>query len=555
MVHQPPPPSHVVQEGDDAFASADELAALRAWYQGLSARQAVTRYLTPSGLDGQSSRAVLTAVRKKLQAFAMRRHRKDLAKVLDHSSEKRTAHAREALAAIEAMRQLPAPSPALVDSVDLWLPGRAALALKAAGLPTLADVAAKASQRKRWWTDVPRLGVTTARELEGLLAQLPVVQRAVIPASPATTSSYQLLSGDAILPLELDGTFGTLRAPVEECTLDARNDLQAVRAWLGLHGESKNTRRAYQKEVERLLLWATQVRGKPLSSLKHEDAVAYRAFLLSSPPMSSQAWKRYTGALSPRSAGYAVLVVSAMFRWLVAQRYLKANPFAGLKVKGAKRTTDFDTSHMLRAHEWALMRIEADMLEFKHGWSPESAWRLRFILDFGLATALRASELVSATLGNIERNEGEESWLHVRGKGDKPARVHLPPLAIKALERYLAQRNLPVTTAYWHPDTPLIPPLSEDPGRLSTSRLWAILKRFFLLAAEQLESVNPALAAKLQRMTPHWMRHSHASQAAKAGVPLTVIRDNLRHADISTTSGYLNQDDEERASHLRKVFN
>lgn len=41
---------------------------------------------------------------------------------------------------------------------------------------------------------------------------------------------------------------------------------------------------------------------------------------------------------------------------------------------------------------------------------------------------LRASELVNATLGAIEV-EHEVLWLHVVGKGNRPGRVTLPPLA------------------------------------------------------------------------------------------------------------------------------
>ncbi|MDR6208076.1 site-specific recombinase XerC [Paraburkholderia graminis] len=43
------------------------------------------------------------------------------------------------------------------------------------------------------------------------------------------------------------------------------------------------------------------------------------------------------GALSPDSIAYALSVLSAMFRWLIEQRYVLANPFAGLRVRGAQR--------------------------------------------------------------------------------------------------------------------------------------------------------------------------------------------------------------------------
>jgi site-specific recombinase XerD len=52
-----------------------------------------------------------------------------------------------------------------------------------------------------------------------------------------------------------------------------------------------------------------------------------------------------------------------------------------------------------------------------------AAQRLRFMLDFGYATGLRISELADATLRSIEVDAAGDHWLHVVGKGGKPARL------------------------------------------------------------------------------------------------------------------------------------
>lgn len=80
------------------------------------------------------------------------------------------------------------------------------------------------------------------------------------------------------VPQEVDGSQGTLRAPRETCTLNATNDYEAVQAWLELH-ETSATQRAYRKETERLILWAIVERGRALSSLTTDDALAYRTFV------------------------------------------------------------------------------------------------------------------------------------------------------------------------------------------------------------------------------------------------------------------------------------
>ena len=79
--------------------------------------------------------------------------------------------------------------------------------------------------------------------------------------------------------------------------------------------------------------------------------------------------------------------------------------------------------------EWLLIRTVADGLEWSYGWSVRAAQRLRLLLDFGHATGLRASELVGATLAEIRRDEHDDHWLHMLGKGGKRGKVALPPLA------------------------------------------------------------------------------------------------------------------------------
>ncbi|WP_157118892.1 tyrosine-type recombinase/integrase, partial [Azohydromonas lata] len=256
--------------------------------------------------------------------------------------------------------------------------------------------------------------------------------------------------------------------------------------------------------------------------------------------------------LSPRSTAYALSVLSAMFRWLIDKRYVLANPFAGIRVRGM-RAAGMDTTRGLSGAEWGLVRTVADALEWAYGWEPRAAQRMRFVLDFGFGTGLRASELVGATLGNIETDAGGDAWLHVVGKGSKAGKVVLPLIARGALETYLVQRRLPVSPAKWDPRTPLLGSLNGEAG-ITARRLWAAMKRFFSTAAAVLADVNPALAEKLNRASPHWLRHSHASHALEAGADLTTVRDNLRHASVSTTSLYLHADDERRARQIGAAF-
>jgi site-specific recombinase XerD len=551
------------QAVQDGFPDASALAALRAWHEGLSAREAVTRYLGDKKADGQSSRAVLGRTRRALVRFARERHREDLAIELERSGDRGVFSARDLQRAIEQLRALPQPMPLIGDDVGRWLPARVASALKAHGIKTLAELTVRIPRRRRWWAAIPGLGQAGARSVEAFFARNPeLTERAralVAPEAPQDVVPWERLQ----VPEEFDGSRGAFRAPRASCILSADNDYHAVQAWLSLH-ESDATQRAYRKEAERLILWAIVERGKPLSSLTTEDAVAYRAFLRQpmprtrwvgpSRPRGSPEWRPFAGALSSRSLAHALSVLGALFRWLIEQRYVLANPFAGIKVRGGARTAALDASRAFSDGEWTWIRTVADGLEWSHGWTVPAAQRLRFLLDFGYACGLRGGELVGQSLGQIQVDGRGDHWLELVGKGGKRGKVALPSLAREALDSYLAQRGLPTTRSRWDPATPLLASLAEDGVAITPARLRAVLRRFFEAAAKAVETEAPATAQKLRRATPHWLRHTHASHALEGGAELTTVRDNLRHASVSTTSTYLHGDEVKRARQLEGVF-
>ncbi|WP_018433045.1 site-specific integrase [Paraburkholderia atlantica] len=546
------------------FPDADELAVLRAWYAGLPVREAVERYQPAPLGDGRSARGVLGRIRRRLQAIARAAHRDELAALLDHPAEDRVRHAKAVAHAVEMLRTAHPPEPQITDDVAQWCAARAARVLHAHGIRTLADLTVRVPRRRQWWKAVPGLGAASARAIEQFFAARPALTekaRALVLASRRA----ELVPWESLqVPHEVDGSQGTFRAPRATCALDADNDYEAVRTWLALH-ESPATQRTYRKEAERLILWAIVERGRALSSLTTEDAIAYRAFLRHpSPrarwvgpvrPRTSPDWRPFNGSLSARSVAHALSILGALFRWLIEQRYVLANPFAGVKVREASGANVLDTSHAFTEGEWALVRTSADGLEWSYGWSAPAAHRLRFLLDFGYATGLRASELVGATLGHVETDARGDHWLRVTGKGKKLARVALPPLAWEALARYLAERKLPIAPARWRPETPIIGRLeAESVAAISSARLWGVLRRFFLLAAQAIEGDHPPLAEKLRRASPHWMRHTHATHALGRGAELTTVRDNLQHASVSTTSIYLHSDEVKRARQIGEAF-
>jgi len=454
----------------------------------------VERYLPQRVGAGQSARGVLGGVRRRLAKVARRVGRPDLAAVFAHLDGERLREAKTVADAIRVLRHARVPVPQISADIGLWLPARAIAILRAHGIATLADLTVRIPRQRQWWKAIPGFGVASARRIEGFFAAHPELTgraRALIAVSPASSIvPWEQLR----LPHEVDGSAGAYRAPRER--------------WVG----------------------PVRPRGTP-------------------------DWRLFSGSLSARSAAYALSVLGALFRWLIGQRYLLANPFAGVKVRGSARAGALDTSHVFTEGEWVLIRAIADGLEWSYGWAPEAAQRLRFVLDFGYATGVRASELVGATLGDIETDARGDHWLKVVGKGRKVARVALPPLARTALDRHLVERQLAVTPNRWRPGTPLIASLAEDSAaRITSVRLWKVMQRFFAKAADIVETDSPAVAQKLRQASPHWMRHTHATHALAHGAELTIVRDNLRHASISTTSIYLHGDDVKRARQIAGAF-
>jgi len=549
---------------DVAMPDAASLAALRAWYQGLSARECATRYLEHVKSEGQSSRSMISAIRRCLKSIAIRRHRPDLASLFDHPDSMRVKHAQAVVKAIELLPTLAMPEPMLADDIAQWLAPRAAKALQAHGIKTLAALTLRIPRRRRWWTSIPGLGAAGARHIEAFFAEhLNLTERA--RALVEQDQVQDMVPWERlVVPEVVDGSRGSFRAPKATCALRADNDYEAVQAWLSLH-ESAATQRAYRKEAERLILWAILERGRALSSLTTEDAVAYRAFLRHPTPRTrwvgparprhSPEWRPFAGKLAPRSIAYSLSVLGALYRWLIQQRYLLANPFAGLKIRGAARDPSQPAQRVFSDGEWSLIQTISEGLEWSYGWDAAAAQRLRFVIDFAYATGLRVSELVGATLGMIEVDIQGDEWLHLVGKGAKTGKVALPPLARAALDRYLVQRGLPTTRSHWKPTTFILGSLDEDAmAGITAPRLWAIMKRFFILVADLIQDQNPAMAGKLRRASPHWMRHTHATHALAHGADLATVRDNLRHASLSTTSIYLHGEDVKRAKQIGDAF-
>jgi integrase/recombinase XerD len=368
---------------------------------------------------------------------------------------------------------------------------------------------------------------------------------------------------DAIeLPPELDGRHGLNRAH-GRMQIAANDDLNAIRAWLARVVDTKTTFESYRKEAERLLLWSIVQLGKPLSSLTHEDLLVYRRFLADPQPRArwladggrkyprhDPRWRPFYGALSASSQRQAMVILNALFAWLVDAGYLAGNPLS-LSRQRACRAAPRITRYLER-DLWQEVQRYVDSLPRETDRERERYWRARWLFTLLYLGGMRISEVSGNTMGRFfcrrDADGHERWWLAVTGKGNKERLVPASAEMMVELGRYRRERGLALLPTP-HEETPLVLPLGKSMKPLTRAALHTIIKGIFAGAAEMLKlrgGEYAARAAQLERASAHWLRHSAGSHMADGNLDLRLIRDNLGHASLTTTSLYLHSDDDER---------
>jgi integrase/recombinase XerD len=368
------------------------------------------------------------------------------------------------------------------------------------------------------------------------------------------------------LPAGLDGSEGVNRAP-GRMQIAASNDLDAVRAWLARIADSKATFETYRKESERLLLWSIVQLGKPISSLTHEDLLAYQRFIADPQPASrwvagggrkhprdDPRWRPFYGPLSPASQRQAMVILNALFSWLVSAGYLAGNPLS-LSRQRARRAAPRITRYLER-DLWNEVKAYVESLPREAARDRERHSRARWLLTLLYLGGLRISEVGMNTMGDFFARRdasGEERWwLEVLGKGERTRLVPATAELMTELARYRRECGLSALPSP-REETPLVLPLGQQTRQqakpLTRAGLHTIVKGIFAGAAERLRRRGgeyEARAALLERASAHWLRHSAGSHMADGQVDLRLVRDNLGHASLSTTSLYLHSDDDRR---------
>jgi len=357
--------------------------------------------------------------------------------------------------------------------------------------------------------------------------------------------------------------------------LRAKTDREAVAAWLNRYRNHAPTTQAnYRREAERLVLWMEQ-QGLTLNTLLIEDLDDFLVWLADPQPRAAWCvvqdpqltdprtiklparfldkaktqlnpeWRPFLTGLSPSSIAMTRRSLNCLFEYLAGANYVRAN-LVRLAMRGPGASQQVATvTRYLEPVVWDYLQGYVERLPRETDLEVAQYYRIRFLLAWYYLLGLRISEMAKATTAEIIVKHGV-LCLHVVGKRNKSADLVLTDDAVAALQEYrisLSKRETP---------TPGItePIVFDVHGKRSVTvkSLHAVIKGLFRGAAEE---GAPHVRQVLEQASTHWLRHTAASAMCEEGVPLEVVRDHMRHSDISTTSLYIHTHQEKMAEALK----
>jgi integrase/recombinase XerD len=270
---------------------------------------------------------------------------------------------------------------------------------------------------------------------------------------------------------------------VPESRPSGENDAAFLELWLSLK-VSSHTRRAYAADAGRFLEFA----GKPLSWVTLTDVQAYATVL-------------GQGRLKPSSQNRALTAVKSLLSFGQETNYLPFNVGAAVKLRP---NADGLAQRILEESEVAKLIDQA------------SPGRDQVLLRLLYMSGIRVSELAQLKWCDL-MPRAEAGQITVFGKGGKTRAILLKPKTWNALLSLRGEAAGPVDPVF----------RSQKGGHLDVSQI----RRIVYAAAQR--------SGLLKKISPHWLRHAHASHALDRSAPIHLVQATLGHASVSTTGRYL----------------
>lgn len=274
-------------------------------------------------------------------------------------------------------------------------------------------------------------------------------------------------------------------------------------------GLSDNTQRNYRQYLSVFLSWLKKSGFERLHprQLTPEHIWDYRLHL-------ARTYKTpHGGTLGKKSQNYYLIALRALLRYF-AECDIDSLP--STKIKLAKQKDEEHISFLEMRDVEKLLKVPDT--------ASRSGLRDRAILELFFSSGMRIAELIALNADHVsflsDKNPARTFELSIVGKGRRVRTVFISPRAAEWLRKYLKSR----TDVY----EPLFINIRSrsDAKRLSPSYIQRMIAR------------AAALAGLSQKVTPHTLRHSYATDLLGRGADLRSVQELLGHKNVSTTQIY-----------------
>lgn len=265
---------------------------------------------------------------------------------------------------------------------------------------------------------------------------------------------------------------------------------QLINLWLG--GKSRHTADYYRRSAQRFQKFV----GKPLHLVTFAEAQAFASHLESLELAASSRRSIISAVKSLLSFGNKIGVFSV-------------NVGAPLKPPSAPDTL----SERILSESQVQVMIAL-----------EQNTRNRAILRLLYYGGLRVNELCCLTWRNLQ-SRGNLGQVTVYGKGDKTRAIILPGELWSELLQLRQEAG---------EDEPVFPSRNRRRG--------GHLHRY---SVDRIVKAAAKRAGIQGNISPHWLRHAHASHALERGAKIHLVQATLGHSSVAVTSRYLHARPEE----------
>jgi len=274
---------------------------------------------------------------------------------------------------------------------------------------------------------------------------------------------------------------------------------------------SVKTVRMYGQYLQLLEAWLLKVYGKegPDMDMEKFDEALIRKFRLF---LSHEYRNLVTGSLKRVTQVKYLMALRGLLKYCLKQKLKVVAPDVIELGKLGDRAIKF-------LHDDELTRL-LDAVDT----GTKNGLRDKAILETLFSTGCRVSELTGIDRHQVNLETGEFS---VRGKGDKTRVVFLSENAKHWLNSYMSQRS-----------DPYKPLFIRTRGPKGNSELTDEKFRLSPRSVERIVEYYRVKAGIVQRISPHVLRHSFATDLLSHGADLRAVQEMLGHANVSTTQIY-----------------